>query len=119
MGIGIKEYVELMFEFFRDSMFKLWEEKLVILVSLDGLRLLRRLFVGKEGEEVEEGEVEMDYMFVGLEIYWMIMSEWGGFRMWYMYVSGGFWRGVRSEVVLDVVFVEVVKEGVVEEGVVE
>lgn len=118
-GTGIKEHAEPMFEFLRDSTLKPWEEKLATPASLDGLRLPRRLFAGKEGEEAEEGEVEMDYMFAGLEIHRMIMSEWGGFRMRYTHVSGGFRRGVRSEVALDAVPVEAAKEGVVEEGVAE
>ncbi|KAK0669563.1 rmp1 protein [Cercophora samala] len=108
-GIGIQKYAEPMFEFLKDSILKPWEGKLATPANLDGLRLPRRLLAGREGEE---GEVEVDYMFAGLEIHRMIMSEWGGFRMRYMNVSGGFRRGVRSEVALDAVPVEVVRDEV-------
>ncbi|KAK4175687.1 rmp1 protein, partial [Triangularia setosa] len=108
-GFGIKKYAEPVFEFLRDSVLKPWEEKLSTPPNLDGLKLPRRLFTGEVNKGGEE-EIEMDYMFAGLEIHRTITSEWGGFRLRYTNVSGGLRRGIRSEIALDAVPVEVVKE---------
>ncbi|KAK0723800.1 mitochondrial inner-membrane-bound regulator-domain-containing protein [Apiosordaria backusii] len=110
-GTGIWKYAEPMFEFLRDSILKPWEGKLSTPPNLDGLRLPKRLFSGEQKEGEEGEEIEMDYMFAGLEIHRTITSEWGGFRLRYTNISGGLRRGQRSEIALDAVRVELPENG--------
>lgn len=104
-GSDVHQYASSVVDFLSRADLRPWDGKMATPPRLANLRLPRRLLLpSSSAEEASSGNdeaIDVDYLFVGLEVQRVVTTEYEGFKLGYRSIEAGQRGGKTAELFLD------------------